>query len=193
VHYSSCKRSNIYLYGVANAHVATSRRRSSIELGELVRSLPLHVSRMNHGRAHMGVLGFDALSLSPAAAEHQRRLHQITFRLPLQVNKELRMKMYKKHVEGLLSSGTGVFDEAEVYEKLPTDLGLDVDRVKKVAQDLARERKKGALVQSISLLRQKRQKELAAEVRNLIAADRAVPETKVEWGVQVGWSMVIGF
>jgi hypothetical protein len=100
------------------------------------------------------------------------------------VNKELRMKMYKKHVEGLLSSGTGVFDEAEVYEKLPTDLGLDVDRVKKVAQDLARERKKGALVQSISLLRQKRQKELAAEVRNLIAADRAVPETKVEWGVQ---------
>jgi hypothetical protein len=169
---------------------------------------------LTFNKVRLAALGFDALSLFAAAAKHQRRLYQILFLFlslsilfldlfvfyfevihfrspPLQVNKELRMKMYKKHVEGLLSSGTGVFDEAEVYEKLPADLGLDVDRVKKVAQDLARERKKGALVQSISLLRQKRQKELAAEVRNLIAADRAVPETKVEWGVQVGWSMVV--
>lgn len=44
------------------------------------------------------------------------------------------MKMYKKHIEGLLSSGTGIFDETEVYETLPNDLGLDVDRVKKLAQ-----------------------------------------------------------
>eukprot|EP00243_Klebsormidium_subtile_P002286 TRINITY_DN1448_c0_g1_i1.p1 TRINITY_DN1448_c0_g1~~TRINITY_DN1448_c0_g1_i1.p1 ORF type:complete len:219 (+),score=70.49 TRINITY_DN1448_c0_g1_i1:46-657(+) len=100
------------------------------------------------------------------------------------VNKELRMKMYKKHIEGLLSSGTGIFDETEVYETLPNDLGLDVARVKKLAQELARDRKRGALVQSISLLRQKRQKELSAEVRNLIAADRAAPDAKAEWGVQ---------
>ncbi|GAQ87464.1 chloroplast inner envelope translocon protein [Klebsormidium nitens] len=100
------------------------------------------------------------------------------------VNKELRMKMYKKHIETLLSSGTGIFDETEVYETLPNNLGLDVARVKKLAQDLAKERKRGALVQSISLLRQKRQKELAAEVRNLIAADRAAPDAKAEWGVQ---------
>ena len=54
-----------------------------------------------------------------------------------------------------------------------------------VVQELARDRKRGALVQSISLLRQKRQKELSAEVRNLIAADRAAPDAKAEWGVQV--------
>lgn len=96
------------------------------------------------------------------------------------------MKMYKKHIEGLLASGTGVFDETEVYETLPNDLGLDVEKVKKVAQDVAKERKRGALVQSVSLLRQKRQKELVGEVRNLIAADRAAPDAKAEWGVQVG-------
>jgi hypothetical protein len=72
------------------------------------------------------------------------------------IPKEVRQKLFKKVVDRTFSSGTGDFDETELYEKIPAELGISVDIAKRTVQDLAKERLSNSLVQAVSLLRQKK-------------------------------------
>lgn len=72
------------------------------------------------------------------------------------IPKQVRQKLFKKVVDRTLSSGTGDFDEAELYEKIPAELGITTDDAMKVVKDLAKERLSSSLIQAVSLLRQKK-------------------------------------
>lgn len=72
------------------------------------------------------------------------------------IPKEVRQKLFKKVVDRTFSSGTGDFDETELFEKIPAELGISVDIAKRTVQDLAKERLSNSLVQAVSLLRQKK-------------------------------------
>ncbi|GBG79636.1 hypothetical protein CBR_g29785 [Chara braunii] len=101
------------------------------------------------------------------------------------VPKEMRASIFKKHMESTFHSGTGEFDEKEMYETLPADLGLDVAQSKKMVQDYARERTRNALVTAVALLRQKKPTEAVASLNNLMACDKAVPATgALTWNVR---------
>lgn len=72
------------------------------------------------------------------------------------IPKEVRQKLFKKVVDRTFSAGTGDFDEEELYEKIPAELGISKDIASKTVQDLAKERLSNSLIQAVSLLRQKK-------------------------------------
>ncbi|XP_042386454.1 protein TIC110, chloroplastic-like [Zingiber officinale] len=50
---------------------------------------------------------------------------------------------------------TCVFDEVEVYEKIPSDLSIDAEKAKGIVKEHAKSILANSLVQAIALLRQK--------------------------------------
>eukprot|EP00271_Cylindrocystis_brebissonii_P002637 TRINITY_DN13403_c0_g1_i1.p1 TRINITY_DN13403_c0_g1~~TRINITY_DN13403_c0_g1_i1.p1 ORF type:complete len:1135 (-),score=312.95 TRINITY_DN13403_c0_g1_i1:1036-4398(-) len=89
------------------------------------------------------------------------------------ISKPSRVQIYKKLVQKEFSAGTGAFEEEELVEKLPVDLGLDPVAMKAVVVEMARERKKGALVQAMAFLRQRQTEKVAAQLKDLLACDKA--------------------
>lgn len=69
------------------------------------------------------------------------------------VSEELRSQLYTQEVLSKLTDGTGDLDETYLLHKLPQDLGLSEDKARKVAADLAGERKRLTLVQGVSFFR----------------------------------------
>lgn len=63
--------------------------------------------------------------------------------------------LFKKTVDDIFSSGTGEFDEEEVYEKIPQDLNINAEKSKRVVQELAKSRLSNSLIQAVALLRQR--------------------------------------
>lgn len=73
------------------------------------------------------------------------------------ISRDMREKLFKKIVDGTFSAGTGDFSEEDIYDRIPTELGLDKGRAKDTVQTLAKERLTNSLIQAVSLLRQKKQ------------------------------------
>lgn len=71
------------------------------------------------------------------------------------ISGSLRENLFKKTIDDIFSSGTGEFDEEEVYEKIPKDLNINVDKAKQVVHELAQTRLSNSLVQAVALLRQR--------------------------------------
>ncbi|CAA2951297.1 TIC110, chloroplastic isoform X1 [Olea europaea subsp. europaea] len=71
------------------------------------------------------------------------------------ISESLRENLFKKIVDDIFSSGTGEFDEEEVYQKIPRDLNINAVKAKEVVQELARSRLSNSLVQAVALLRQR--------------------------------------
>lgn len=84
-----------------------------------------------------------------------RELKGSGIELDVMVSLNLRQNLFKKTVDDIFSSGTGEFDEVEVYEKIPEDLGINVEKARGVVHELARTRLSNSLVQAVSLLRQR--------------------------------------
>lgn len=84
-----------------------------------------------------------------------RELKESSVDLDSMISESLRERLFKKTVDEIFSSGTGEFDEEEVYEKVPADLKIDATKAREVVRDLARNRLSNSLIQAVALLRQR--------------------------------------
>ena len=96
-----------------------------------------------------------------------RELKEANVSLDSMIAVTLREKLFKKTVNDIFSSGTGEFDETEVYETIPSDLSIDVEKAKGVVHDLARSRLSNSLIQSVALLRQRNRKGVVSNLSYL--------------------------
>nr|GEU61351.1 protein TIC110, chloroplastic [Tanacetum cinerariifolium] len=103
--------------------------------------------------------------------------------LDAMVSQGLRQNLFKKTVDDIFSSGTGEFDEVEVYEKIPEDLSIDVEKARGVVHELARTRLSNSLIQAVSLLRQRNTSGVVSSLNDLLACDKAVPASPLSWEV----------
>ncbi|KAK8444828.1 hypothetical protein SEVIR_9G207300v4 [Setaria viridis] len=104
-----------------------------------------------------------------------RGLKDANFQLDSLIAEPLRESIYRKTVEEIFSSGTGDFDEEEVYVKIPADLIISAEKAKSIVQDIAKVRLENSLVQAIALLRQKKRDDVLSSLNDLLACDAAVP------------------
>ncbi|CAN6323635.1 unnamed protein product [Urochloa humidicola] len=107
-----------------------------------------------------------------------RDLRKANFQLDSLIAEPLRESIYKKTVEEIFSSGTGDFDEEEVYTKIPADLIISAEKAKSIVQDIAKVRLDNSLVQAIALLRQKKRDDVFSTLNDLLACDAAVPASQ---------------
>lgn len=96
-----------------------------------------------------------AVSQGRIGIQQVRELKEASIDLDSMISERLRENLFKKTVEEIFSSGTGVFDEEEVYEKIPADLSIDAQKAKGVVQELAKSRLSNSLIQAVALLRQR--------------------------------------
>ncbi|KAI8523482.1 hypothetical protein RHMOL_Rhmol13G0077300 [Rhododendron molle] len=89
--------------------------------------------------------------------------------------------LFKKTVDDIFSSGTGEFDEEEVYEKIPQDLNINAEKSKRVVQELAKSRLSNSLIQAVALLRQRNRHGVVSSLDNLLTCDKAVPSQPLSW------------
>uniref|UniRef100_A0A803MW62 Chloroplast inner envelope protein n=1 Tax=Chenopodium quinoa TaxID=63459 RepID=A0A803MW62_CHEQI len=95
----------------------------------------------------------------------------------------LRENLFKKSVDEIFSSGTGEFDDEEVYEKIPADLKINPEKAKGVVHELARSRLANSLVQAVALLRQRNRSGVVSTLNDLLACDKAVTAEPLSWEV----------
>ncbi|KAG2537301.1 hypothetical protein PVAP13_9NG259400 [Panicum virgatum] len=107
-----------------------------------------------------------------------RGLKEANFQLDSLISESLRESIYRKTVEEIFSSGTGDFDEEEVYVKVPADLIISAEKAKSIVQDIAKVRLENSLVQAIALLRQKKRDNVLSSLNDLLACDTAVPASQ---------------
>lgn len=87
-----------------------------------------------------------------------RELKESSVDINTMISDSLRENLFKKTVDDIFSSGTGEFDEAEVYENIAKDLNINAEKAKKVVHELARSRLSNSLIQAVSHLRQRNHK-----------------------------------
>ncbi|XP_058747968.1 protein TIC110, chloroplastic [Vicia villosa] len=112
-----------------------------------------------------------------------RELKESNVDLDSMVSVSLRETLFKKAVGDIFSSGTGEFDEEEVYEKIPLDLNINKEKARGVVRELAQDRLSNSLIQAVALLRQRNQKGVVSSLNNLLACDKAVPSQTLSWEV----------
>lgn len=71
------------------------------------------------------------------------------------VSKNMREILFKKAVDDIFSSGTGEFEEEEVYENIPSDLNINKEKSKHIVRELVQTRLSNSLIQAVALLRQR--------------------------------------
>ncbi|KAF5744458.1 hypothetical protein HS088_TW07G00029 [Tripterygium wilfordii] len=112
-----------------------------------------------------------------------RELKEAGVDLDNMISGSLRENLYKKTVDDIFSSGTGEFDEEEVYNKIPSDLNISADKAKRIVHGLARSRLSNSLIQAVALLRQRNHKGVVSSLNDLLACDKAVPSEPLSWDV----------
>nr|KJB20492.1 hypothetical protein B456_003G151500 [Gossypium raimondii] len=112
-----------------------------------------------------------------------RELKESGVDLDNMISESLRENLFKKTVDEIFSSGTGEFDEEEVYDKIPADLKVNPQKAKGVVHDLARTRLSNSLVQAVALLRQRNRQGAVSSLNDLLACDKAVPSEPLSWEV----------
>ncbi|KAK7300831.1 hypothetical protein RJT34_11682 [Clitoria ternatea] len=112
-----------------------------------------------------------------------RELKEANVDLDTMVSENLREILFKKTVDDIFSSGTGEFDEEEVYEKIPSDLNINKEKARGVVHELAKSRLSNSLVQAVALLRQRNRNGVVSSLNDLLACDKAVPSQTLSWEV----------
>lgn len=97
------------------------------------------------------------------------------------VGENIRVDVFRKEVEDLMTSGKGEFDENEVFGSIRETLGLEEAKAKDIVKTIAQVRKRNSLVQAVSYLRQKNKEEVIKSLNNMIVCDKAVPDLKISW------------
>lgn len=122
-----------------------------------------------------------AVSQGRIGIQQVRELKEASIDLDSMISERLRENLFKKTVEEIFSSGTGMFDEEEVYEKIPADLNIDAQKAKGVVQELAKSRLSNSLVQAVALLRQRNRDGVVSSLNDMLACDMAVPAQTLSW------------
>lgn len=112
-----------------------------------------------------------------------RELKEANVNIDNMISEGLRENLFKKTVDEVLSSGTGDFDEEEVYQKIPEDLNINAEKAKGVVHELARSRLANSLVQAVALLRQRNRAGVVSTLNDLLACDKAVTAEPLTWEV----------
>ncbi|PSR86217.1 hypothetical protein CEY00_Acc31855 [Actinidia chinensis var. chinensis] len=99
------------------------------------------------------------------------------------ISERLREALFKKTVAGIFSSGTGEFDEEEVYQKLPQDLSINGEKAKRVVHELAQRKLSNSLVQVVALLRQRNRPGVVSSLNDMLACDKALPSEPLPWEI----------
>ncbi|PKI38927.1 hypothetical protein CRG98_040699 [Punica granatum] len=99
------------------------------------------------------------------------------------ISESLRENLFKKTIDEMFSSGTGEFDEEEVYEKIPADLNIKAEKARVVVHELAKSRLSNSLIQAVALLRQRKRQGVVSSLNDLLACDKAVPSEPLSWEV----------
>lgn len=122
-----------------------------------------------------------AVSQGRIGIQQVRELKEAKVDLDSMISERLRENLFKKTVEEIFSSGTGVFDAEEVYVKIPADLSIDAEKAKGVVLELAKNRLSNSLVQAVALLRQRNREGVVASLNDMLACDMAVPSEPLTW------------
>ncbi|XP_051113246.1 protein TIC110, chloroplastic [Andrographis paniculata] len=112
-----------------------------------------------------------------------RELKENGVEIDTMISDSLRENLFKKTIDDIFSSGTGEFDEEEVYEKIPKDLNIPVGKAKGVVHELARTRLTNSLIQAVALLRQRNNQGVVNSLNDLLACDKAVASEPLSWEV----------
>ncbi|KAK9681905.1 hypothetical protein RND81_10G035800 [Saponaria officinalis] len=112
-----------------------------------------------------------------------RELKEASVNIDTMISESLRENLYKKSVDEIFSSGTGDFDEEEVYQTMPADLNINAEKAKRVVHELARSRLANSLVQAVALLRQRNRAGVVSTLNDLLACDKAVSAEPLSWDV----------
>ncbi|KAK9127298.1 hypothetical protein Syun_016095 [Stephania yunnanensis] len=112
-----------------------------------------------------------------------RRLKEANVDVSTMISEGLRENLFKKTVDDIFSSGTGDFDEEQVYEKIPADLSINPEKAKGVVHELAKTRLSNSLIQAVALLRQRNRAGVVSSLNDLLACDKAVPANPLSWEV----------
>ncbi|GMG98172.1 hypothetical protein Nepgr_000012 [Nepenthes gracilis] len=112
-----------------------------------------------------------------------RELQDASIDLDSMISESLRESLFRKTVDEIFSSGTGEFDEAEVYEKIPADLSINAGKAKALVHELAQTRLANSLIQAVALLRQRNHAGVVSTLNDLLACDKAVPAEPLSWEV----------
>ncbi|XXG39938.1 hypothetical protein AAC387_Pa01g0770 [Persea americana] len=124
-----------------------------------------------------------AVSQGRMNVKQMRELKEVGIDVSSMISERLREEIFKKTVNELFSLGTGEFDEVEVYEKIPSDLGIHVEKAKEAVHELAKNRLSESLIQAVALLRQRKPAEVVSSLNDLLACDKAVPAEPLSWQV----------
>ncbi|XP_020276167.1 protein TIC110, chloroplastic isoform X1 [Asparagus officinalis] len=122
-----------------------------------------------------------AVSQGRIGIQQVRELKEANIDLDSMISERLRENLFKKTVEEIFSSGTGVFDEEEVYVKIPADLNINAQKARAVVQELAKSRLSNSLVQAVALLRQKKWDGVISSLNDMLACDTAVTAEPLSW------------
>ncbi|KAK9273128.1 hypothetical protein L1049_017935 [Liquidambar formosana] len=124
-----------------------------------------------------------AVSQGRLSIKQIRELKEANVNFHSMIPESLRENLFKKTVDQIFSSGTGEFEEEEVYHKIPLDLYINAEKAKGVVQDLARSRLSNSLIQAVALLRQRNRPGVVSSLNDLLACDKAVPSEPLSWEV----------
>ncbi|XP_050218025.1 protein TIC110, chloroplastic [Mercurialis annua] len=124
-----------------------------------------------------------AISRGRLNIQQIRELKEANVDLDNMISERLRENLFKKTVDEIFSSGTGEFDKEEVFEKIPADLKINVEKAKGVIDALAKARLSNSLIQAVALLRQRNHKGVVSTLNDLLACDKAVPSEPLTWEV----------
>ncbi|XP_030537465.2 protein TIC110, chloroplastic-like [Rhodamnia argentea] len=124
-----------------------------------------------------------ALSQGRLNIKQIRELKEASVDLDSMISQSLRENLFKKTVDEIFSSGTGEFDEEEVYKRIPADLSIDANKAREVVQELARSRLSNSLIQAVALLRQRNRLGVVSSLNDMLACDKAVPAEELSWEV----------
>lgn len=95
-----------------------------------------------------------AINQGRLSVKEIRELREAGVEVDAMISDSLRERLFRRTIEQILSSGTGEFDEEEVYEKIPKDLSIDAEKAKRVVHDRVRSRLSNSLIDAVSALRQ---------------------------------------
>lgn len=125
-----------------------------------------------------------AINQGKLTIEEVKELREAGVDVDSMISAETRQRLFKKILDAVFSSGTGEFNEEDLYERFPSDLGLDLQKIKPLVQEFAKERLRNSLVQAVALLRQKKRDEAVSSLYDLLACDKAAPSEPLSWSVQ---------
>ncbi|XP_004500340.1 protein TIC110, chloroplastic-like [Cicer arietinum] len=110
-----------------------------------------------------------------------RELKESGVNLDNLVSKNMRELLFKKTVGDIFSSGTGEFEEEEVYENIPADLNISKEKSRVVVRELAQTRLSNSFIQAVALLRQGNRRGVVSSLNDVLACDKAVPSRPLSW------------